>query len=155
MGDDERGRPRRWRVDRLPLRGAVAVVTGAASGIGRATALAVAARGGNLALTDRDRGGLEAIAAEARQAGVRVTTHRMDVTDRTAVAALPEAVIAAHGGVAVLINNAGVTLAGTFAEATLDDVRWVLDVDLHAVVAHTHAFLPALHRAPAAQVVVV
>lgn len=137
----------------LPVRDAVAVVTGAASGIGRATALAVADRGGHLALTDRDGDGLERTAEAARRAGVRVTTHRMDVTDRPAVAALPGQVIAAHGRVSVLVNNAGVALGGTFAEASMDDIRWLLDINLDAVIAHTHAFLPALRQAPTGQVV--
>lgn len=137
----------------FPLRDAVAVVTGAASGIGRATALQLAGRGCHVAVTDRDGDGLGRTADTVRRTGVRVTTHRMDVTDGAAVAALPGAVVAAHGRVDVLVNNAGVSLAGTFAEASLDDVRWLLGVNLDAVIAHTHAFLPDLRRGSAAQVV--
>jgi short-subunit dehydrogenase len=139
----------------LPLHDAVTVITGAASGIGRATALAFARRGSHLALTDRDAEELARTAAQASELGVSVSRHAMDVTDGAAVAALPSEVVDAHGRVTVLINNAGVTLIGRFADTSLDEFRWLTDINLHAVVAHTHAFLPALRTQPAAQIGIV
>jgi short-subunit dehydrogenase len=140
---------------RLPLRDAVAVITGAGSGIGRATALAFAARGTELALSDRDADGLAVTVAAAESLGVRVTGHHVDVTDHRAVTALPAAVVDAHGRVTVLVNNAGVALTGAFANTSLDEFRWLTATNLDAVVAHTHAFLPELLRQPAAQIVIV
>lgn len=137
---------------RLDLRDAVVVVTGAASGIGRATALAVAGRGAHLALVDRNAAGLEAAAAAAEALGARVSRHILDVADRQAAAALPEAVRAAHGRVTVLVNNAGVALIGKFEEVTLEEYRWLIEINFMAVVALTHGFLPLLRRAPQAQI---
>jgi short-subunit dehydrogenase len=136
----------------LPLRDAVAVVTGAASGIGHATALVLAGRGCHLALVDRNAEGLEATAAEARGRGVRVTTYHLDVTDAAAVAALPGQVLADHGKVTVLVNNAGVGLVGRFEELTLEEFRWLVEINFLAVVALTKAFLPLLARQERAQI---
>lgn len=137
----------------LALRGSVSVLTGAGSGIGRACALALADRGGHLALTDRDAVGLGATAARARERGVLVSTYEMDVADTDAVAALPARVLDDHGRVTVLINNAGVSLVGRFADLTLAEFDWLLDINFRAVVGHTAAFLPVLARQPAAQIV--
>jgi short-subunit dehydrogenase len=136
----------------LPLRGAVAVVTGAASGIGRATAMALAGRGCHLALVDRNAEGLEATGAEARGRGVRVTTYHLDVTDAAAVAALPGQVLAEHGKVTILINNAGVGLVGRFEELTLEEFRWLVEINFLAVVGLTKAFLPVLAQQERAQI---
>lgn len=135
----------------LELKNGVAVVTGAASGIGRATALALAARGCHLALADRNAAGLAATAAQAR--GVRVSQHVLDVADGTAVAALPGQVLAEHGRASILLNNAGVALVGSFAEVTLDEFRWLIEINFLAVVALTKAFLPTLLAQPQAQIV--
>jgi short-subunit dehydrogenase len=137
---------------RLMLRDAVAVVTGAASGIGRATALALAGRGAHLALVDRNGPGLEETAAMAEGSGVRASRHHLDVADPRAVAALPDAVMAAHGRVTVLVNNAGVALVGKFEELSMEEFRWLFEINLFAVVSLTHTFLPLLRREPAAQV---
>lgn len=137
----------------LRLRGAVAVVTGAASGIGRATALALASRGADLALADRDAPGLEATAERARAAGVRVTPHVFDMADAAAVAALPDAVVAEHGRATVLVNNAGVSLVGRFEEVSMDDVRWLMEINVFGLIGLTKAFLPTLLAQRAAQVV--
>ena len=94
----------------FPLKGGVAVVTGAAGGIGAALAMVLAARGCNLALADVNAAGLRDTAAQARGHGVVVSEHRLDVADDDAVAALPDAVLAEHGRVNVLVNNAGVAL---------------------------------------------
>src|SRR5438093_5271183 len=96
----------------FPLRDGVAVVTGAAGGIGAA-----------LALIDRDRDALAAVASAACKAGVRVSAHTADVADPATADALREAVLAEHGRASVLINNAGVALLGRFDEVSLADVE--------------------------------
>ena len=98
----------------FPIKGGVGVVTGAASGIGAALAVKLAARGMHLALADRNAEGLAASAAAARALGVSVSEHVLDVRDTEALEALPEAVLAAHGRVSLLVNNAGVALMGSF-----------------------------------------
>ena len=103
------------------LSGGVAVVTGAASGIGAALARGLAAKGCNLALADRDVAGLGKSAAAARERGVKVSEHVLDVSDPTAIATVPEQMLAQHGHVNVLINNAGVALGGTFAQTDIAD----------------------------------
>ena len=137
----------------LTLRGGVAVITGAASGIGAALAVDLARRGMHLALVDLNAAGLEATATQARAAGVTVSTHAMDVADHAAVAALPAAVLAEHGRVTVLVNNAGVALGGLFAQIAAEDFDWLMAINFGATVRLTRAFLPVLEREPAAQVV--
>jgi short-subunit dehydrogenase len=137
----------------FPLRGGVAVITGAASGIGAALAANLAARGSNLAVADRNGEGLARVAAAARQTGVTVSEHVLDVADADAIAVLPESVLAAHGRVTVLVNNAGVALGGTFAQVTLDDFAWLFDINFWATVRLTKAFMFALQQEPAAHIV--
>ena len=126
------------------LRNTVAVVTGAASGIGRATALALAGRGAHLALADRDGAGLEATAEQAEKHGVTVSRHVFDVTDAADVRAFPVGVRSAHGGAAVLVNNAGASLVGRFEDVSLAEFRWLMEVNFFSVVALTKGFLPLL-----------
>jgi len=137
----------------LALRGGVAVITGAASGIGAALAVDLARRGMHLALVDLNAVGLEASATQARAAGVTVSTHAMDVADHAAVAALPAAALATHGRVSVLVNNAGVALGGLFAQIEAEDFDWLMAINFGATVRLTRAFLPVLEREGAAQVV--
>jgi len=141
-------RPTPWT-----LRGGVAVLTGAASGIGAALAVELARRGMHLALVDVNAAGLETVAARARAAGVTVSTHALDVADHAAVAALPAAVLAAHGRVTVLVNNAGVALGGRFEQVAAEDFDWLMSINFGGTVRLTRAFLPALAREPAAQLV--
>ena len=135
------------------LRGGVAVLTGAASGIGAALAADLARRGMHLALVDLNATGLEATAAQARAAGVTVSTHVLDVADHAAVAALPAAVLARHGRVTALVNNAGVALGGMFEQVGAEDFDWLMDINFGATVRLTRAFLPVLAREDAAQLV--
>jgi len=141
------------RPDPWTLRDGVAVLTGAASGIGAALAVDLARRGMHLALVDRDAAGLEASAARARGAGIVVSTHVLDVADHAAVAALPAAVLATHGRVTVLVNNAGVALGGLFEQVSAEDFDWLMAINFGATVRLTRAFLPALGRERAAQLV--
>ena len=138
---------------RFPVRGGVAVITGAAGGIGAALAQALAARGCDLALADMNATGLAATAERAAAQGVRVSRHVLDVADADAVAALPQAVLAGHGRVNILVNNAGVALGGRFEQVALADIEWLFSVNFWGVVRMTHAFLPLLRREPAAQLV--
>ena len=133
------------------LNGGVAVITGAASGIGAALAVNLARRGMALALVDLNPAGLEATATQARAAGVKVSTHVLDVSDRAGVAALPAAVIEQHGRVTVLVNNAGVALGGLFEQVSEEDFDWLMSINFGATVRLTRAFLPVLAREPAAQ----
>ena len=135
------------------LRGGVGVITGAASGIGAALANNLARRGMHLALVDLDPAGLEATAEQARAAGVSVSTHVLDVADHAAVAALPAAVLARHGRVTALVNNAGVAIGGLFERVDADDFDWLMAINFGATVRLTRAFLPVLARESAAQLV--
>jgi short-subunit dehydrogenase len=137
----------------FPLRGSVAVVTGAASGIGRALALDLAAHGCSLALVDRDGEALAAVAAAARASSVSVSEHVLNVADAASVAALPAAVLTAHGRVNLLVNNAGVALMGDFAQTSPEDFAWLFEINFWGTVRNTRAFLPALRREPVAQIV--
>jgi short-subunit dehydrogenase len=128
----------------------VAVVTGAASGIGRGVALELAGRGCALALVDRDGDGL---AETQRQLGAaRSSTHVVDVAQRAAMAALPDAVLAAHGAVHVVINNAGVSVAAPLQAMALDDLDWLMGVNFWGTVHACKFFLPHLLAAPAARI---
>jgi len=135
------------------LRGGVAVITGAGSGIGAALANELARRGMHLALVDLNAAGLEATAAQSRAAGVTVSTHAMDVADHAAVAALPAAVLDKHGRVSALVNNAGVALGGLFDQVDAEDFDWLMAINFGATVRLTRAFLPVLARESAAQLV--
>src|ERR1700736_2192900 len=127
--------------------GAVAAVTGAASGIGRALALELAARGCDLALADRDEAGLQAVAAEiARDPRRKVTTHRVDVGEPEEIAEFAQAATAAHPALNIVINNAGVALLGQFSEIDQAQMDWLFNINFWGVVHTTRAFLPHLSR---------
>jgi NAD(P)-dependent dehydrogenase (short-subunit alcohol dehydrogenase family) len=137
----------------MNLTNRVAVITGAGSGIGRATALAMAGRGCHLALADINEAGAQDTARAAQALGVRATAHGLDVADRAAVAAFPQQVRNAHGGVDLLMNNAGVALGGTFEQVSEADFDWLMEINFHGVVRMTRAFLPLLHGSDDARIV--
>jgi short-subunit dehydrogenase len=127
------------------IRGSAAALTGAASGIGRALALALAARGCDLALADRDEAGLQSVAAEiGRSHPQQLTVHRVDVGEPGQIADFARAAISAHPGLNILINNAGVTLMGQFHEVDQDEMDWLMNINFWGVVHGTRAFLPHL-----------
>jgi len=138
---------------RFQLAGSVALITGAASGIGAALATALAAKGCSLLLVDRDSEGLETIARRIREHGAAVETRAIDLVDAEAIRALPDWASERFGHVDILINNAGVALGGRFDETHLEDFEWLMDINLRAVVRMCHAFLPMLRARPAAQIV--
>jgi short-subunit dehydrogenase len=136
------------------IRGAAAAVTGAASGMGRALALELAARGCDVALADRDEAGMQAVAAEIAKAGARkVSLHRVDVAEPGQIEAFSQAAIAAHPGLNILINNAGVALLGQFAEIDQAQMQWLMNINFWGVVHSTRAFLPHLSRQQEAHIV--
>src|SRR5271169_1554294 len=98
----------------MNLENRTAVITGSANGIGRAIAVSLAKRGCNLALADVDEAGLIETERMTASAGEKASRHRLDVSDRQAVAAFPKEILVAHAGVDLLVNNAGVALAGAF-----------------------------------------
>lgn len=137
----------------LDPRGGVAVITGAAGGIGAALALQLAGRGCHLALVDINAAGLEATAGQARALGVTVSTQVLDLSLPESAAAVLPAVLASHGRATLLINNAGVALGGSFDQVAAADFDWLMRINFGAVVALTRAFLPVLAQTPVAQIV--
>lgn len=130
----------------------VAAVTGAASGIGRALALGLAGEGCRLALADVDAAGLE----ETKKLigdRVGVTTHRVDVSNRKQVLEYADDAAAHHGGVDIIINNAGVCVGDFLETVPLEDFEWLMGVDFWGVVHGTMAFLPYLRKRPEGHVV--
>jgi NADP-dependent 3-hydroxy acid dehydrogenase YdfG len=124
--------------------GKVAVVTGAGSGIGRALSYQLAVRGAHLALSDIDAAGLAETVKLVRVVGTRVHAQRLDVTDRAAVLAYADAVVADFGVVNIVVNNAGVAFTGTIDAMSFEQIERVIDVDFWGVVNGTKAFLPHL-----------
>ena len=136
------------------IRGAAAAVTGAASGIGRALALELAARGCDLALADRDEAELQAVAAEiAKTHSRKITVHRVDVAEPSEIEAFAEGASAAHPGLNIVVNNAGVALLGQFNEIDQAQMEWLININFWGVVHSTRAFLPQLARQREAHIV--
>ncbi|HET7387332.1 MAG TPA: SDR family NAD(P)-dependent oxidoreductase [Nocardioidaceae bacterium] len=134
------------------LDGAVVVITGAGSGIGRALALNLAQRGAVLALSDWDEVGLVETARQVQavvphhpaHSGREARTDKLDVRDRDAMRTYAASVREQFGRVNVIVNNAGVALHGDFEETDYEDFAWVLEVDFWGVVQGTKEFLPYL-----------
>ena len=125
------------------IRGAAAAVTGAASGIGRALAHELAARGCDLALADRDEAGLQAVAAEiAKHIPRKITCTGSMSASPAQIAAFAQAAIAAHPALNILINNAGVALLGQFTEIDQAQMEWLFNINFWGVV-HCTPRLPA------------
>jgi short-subunit dehydrogenase len=125
--------------------GRTVVITGAAGGIGRALVQAFAGEGARLALCDQDAAGLDALLSEL--SGCEVTTHVHDLRQVELLVRLAAEIERQHGAIDVLINNAGLTVHGRFADHTPEQLDELLDVDLRAALHLTHACLPALRRA--------
>ena len=128
----------------------VAVVTGAASGIGRALAVRLSKAGAALAIADVNETELQ---ATARLVQTKCTTHRVDVSNEQRMQDFVQEVVAAHGRVNLVINNAGVALLGTFAELSTADIAWLMGVNFWGVVYGTKYFMPVLQQQSSAHLV--
>jgi NAD(P)-dependent dehydrogenase (short-subunit alcohol dehydrogenase family) len=124
--------------------GRVAAITGAGSGIGRALAVNLARRGAHLAICDIDEAGLADTVGRCEGYGVKITSQRVDVADRAAVEAWAEQVVADHGKVNLIFNNAGVALGATIESMSYEDFEWLMNINFWGVVYGTKAFLPHL-----------
>jgi NAD(P)-dependent dehydrogenase (short-subunit alcohol dehydrogenase family) len=134
------------------LTGRVAAVTGAGHGIGRGVALALAAAGCRLALSDIDQERLrQTVALLPPESTVR--TWLVDVADRSAVSGWAEEVAAEFGGVDIVVNNAGIAHLGTVAGTSYEDLQRILDTNLMGTVHGTKAFLPLLAQSDSAHLV--
>ncbi|MCG7609176.1 short chain dehydrogenase [Mycolicibacterium sp. (ex Dasyatis americana)] len=142
MGSDTTGN------GRADFRNKKCLITGAASGIGRATALALAARGAELYLTDRDEVGLAQTVADARALGAQVPAHRaLDISDYDQVAAFAADVHAAHSSMDVVMNIAGVSAWGTVDKLTHQHWRSMIDINLMGPIHVIETFLPPMVQA--------
>jgi short-subunit dehydrogenase len=131
----------------------VAVITGAGSGIGRATALELARRGCILALVDLDSDGVAATRQAVEDLGAKATSHVADVSDAARMVALAAEVATQHGTCNILVNNAGVLSVGKFADDQLEDIRWIVGINVFGVIHGCHSFLPLLQEAEEAHIV--
>ncbi len=135
------------------LAGKTAVVTGAASGIGRALAIELGDRGCRLAIADVDGDGLRDACKEIMEKAGACSEHIVDVSDRVAMDAFASDVVREHGAVHIVINNAGVTLIDSAESMTYADFEWVMNINFWGVVHGTRAFLPYLRQVDEAHIV--
>jgi len=127
-------------------RGRVALVTGASSGIGAATARAFAGAGMPVALCARRKDRLEQLAADLTGQGSEASAHAVDVTDPLAVRAMVDEVAARWGRLDVLVNNAGRGLSATFEQTSSEELRALIELNVVAVLGVTQAALPIMRR---------
>jgi short-subunit dehydrogenase len=139
---------------KFPFEGSAAAITGAASGIGRALAFELAARGSDVALADVDQAGLESIAREITAShGRRVIISRVNVADPEQIQEFALSATAQFPALNLVINNAGVALLGEFDEFDLSQMAWLMDINFWGVVRGTRAFMPHLKTQPHAHIV--
>lgn len=131
------------------LRGKVAVITGASSGIGQAAARLLAEEGVHVVLVARR---LDLLTALANELGDAATVMQADVTDSTQMHALFAQVQARFGGLDLLFNNAGLGISARFADSTPDQWKTMVDVNLYGVLHCTHAAIPLLRGRPGAMI---
>ncbi|MFK0170543.1 SDR family NAD(P)-dependent oxidoreductase [Streptomyces sp. NPDC090306] len=141
-------------LERFEFAPGTAIVTGAASGMGEQLAYSLADRGSSLALVDRDAARLDKVAATVRARTTKpVATYVVDLADDEATRNLGGRLAAGHPDTRLLINNAGVALAGSFDQVSAEEFDWLLAVNLRAVVTLTRALLPTLRARPGAHLV--
>jgi short-subunit dehydrogenase len=131
----------------VQLNDAVAVVTGASSGIGERTAIALSHAGASVVLAARRVERLEALSERIQENGGRAVPVHCDVSDRGSIQALRSAVESTFGRCDVLVNNAGIPGGGPFADLSLDVIEQVVRVNLLGVLECTSAFLPIMLQA--------
>src|SRR5579872_4594043 len=138
----------------MGLKGRVALVTGAASGVGREIAASLASEGTSVAINYRSSGeDAEALAAGIVAKGGKAKTYKADVTDFVAVTAMVGAVVEDFGGLNILINNAGLAKRQRFVETTPDDWRSQIDACLYGAIHCCHAAAPHLEAAKNGRIV--
>ena len=139
---------------KFQFEGSAAAITGAASGIGRALALELAARGCDVALADVDQAGLESVAKEITAAHARrVTVRHVDVADPQQIQDYAIAAVADFPALNLLFNNAGVALLGQFDEFDQAQMAWLMEINFWGVVRGTRAFLQHLQSRPQAHII--
>lgn len=126
--------------------GKVVVITGAAHGLGEATAKAFAAREAKLALCDIDGEGLRQVKGVLEARGGEVMTDIVDVSQARQVEEFSERVYKEFGQVDVLVNNAGVVLAGRLEDMALEDWQWIMGINMWGVIHGSHFFYPRMLR---------
>ena len=124
----------------------VAVITGGGSGIGRALALALGEQGCDLALVDVSEEGMKQTKSMLRGSGLKISLHVADVSNKQAMKALADDVVARHGKINLLFNNAGITLSKTFEHHSLADWEKIIGINLWGVIYGCHFFLPHLRK---------
>src|SRR5688500_3247592 len=135
------------------LEQSVAVITGAANGIGRALAARLAGEGAGLCLADINKGALDVVADDLRAKGCNVSAHVVDVADRQQVDALCRNTVEHFGRADLLINNAGVALCGDVEEVSLADIEWLMGINFWGTVYGVKYFLPILKQQKKAYIV--
>lgn len=135
--------------------GGTAVITGAASGIGEHLARQLAQRGSHVVLVDRDAQRVQAVAdaITGESPKVIVDVRVVDLADTSGISPLASGIVADHPGLRLVVNNAGVALAGEFRQLTLEEFDWVMRINFAAPVAMTHHLLPTLLAAPGSHIV--
>lgn len=128
------------------LRNKVAAITGAGSGIGQALAINLAKEGCHLALSDVNKQGLTQTLKLLKGMPVNITHQTLDVADKDAVFAWADKVVEDHGSVNMIFNNAGVALSGTVDALSIEDYKWIMDINFWGVIYGTKAFLPHLEN---------
>ncbi|MFT4627214.1 MAG: NAD(P)-dependent dehydrogenase (short-subunit alcohol dehydrogenase family) [Myxococcota bacterium] len=131
----------------------VAVVTGAAGGLGRALAVELARAGAHVAVADIRPGPIAETADAVRAQGRHASAHVLDVADESAWPGFVDAVLSEHGAADIVVNNAGVALLGNFADIEPADARWQIDVNFWGVYNGCHFFLPHLLTRPRAHII--
>jgi NAD(P)-dependent dehydrogenase (short-subunit alcohol dehydrogenase family) len=131
-------------MDTRNLSGKVAVVTGAASGIGRATALAMAERGADLAICDIDEAGLKETVESIESIGWRVFSGRVDVARADDLRTFADQTFSELGRVDILVNNAGIGVGGLFVDVPLEEWDTIVGINLKGVANGCHIFLPRM-----------
>jgi NADP-dependent 3-hydroxy acid dehydrogenase YdfG len=135
------------------FRNKVAAITGAGSGMGRALAVELASRGCAVAIADIGRAALNETESMLSRAGVKVSTHVVDVADRAAMEQFAADVARIHGKVNLVFNNAGVSVTNTVEKLSYDDFEWLMNINFWGVVHGTKAFLPYLRQVDEAHIV--
>lgn len=133
--------------------GKVAAITGAGSGIGQATAIALAREGCHLAIADINEKGLEDSMARLAGYPVRISKHIVDVSDREAMYRFAEDTVSEHGKANLIMNNAGVGLGESVENMSYENFEWLMNINFWGVVYGTKAFLPHLKQAGEGHVV--